>query len=396
MMKILYFAETFRPATRGGVAAASFHLCRELALRGVDIRVITTDRDGKDGRFHVNKPLNTWITHDNLPVVYCKTWPGLYLFSPSMMALAEVEAQKCDVIISSATCWDYAGWLANRLALKYKKPHVVYPHGVFAPWGLRFKKYRKQLYWHLIGKNLMAKASRIIALTDIEQNALRQLGIKTPITIIPNGIDPGYFLDNMSRKDLEEIYPQLKGHPFLLYMSRLHAVKGLDILLPAFEKAVSDADDDLCLVIAGYLEDIYQHEFGKLLRSCRSQNILLVGHVTGKLKNSLLRYALGFILTSYTEGLSVAVLEALSLGCPVIISQQCNLPEVGQANAGWVVPTSIEEVSQAIVELSTDKETTKIKGKNAKNLVKERFSWDIIAKSTIEALNLSIAEHGSK
>lgn len=386
-MKLLFFAETFLPATRGGVASATYYLCRALESLGHEIKVITTDRDGKEGKFHVKAPLDTWTTYQGIPVIYCPTWPGPYLFSPSMRSVSRVAARGVEVIISSGTLWEYAGLLADQITRRYRIPHLVYPHGVIDPWTLQFKKVRKQIYWRLEARKILERAARIIALTEKEKEAIKQLGIQTPISVIPNGINSLDLSVTVSREELEKTYPQIKGRPYLLYMSRLHQKKGLDILIPAFSRVVKENNSDALLILAGHVDDIYRREFDKLLQDAASPNIMRVGHITGEMKNSLLRYATGFVLTSYSEGLPMAILEALAVGCPVIISRQCNLPEVGLANAGWVVETRTADVMQALTKLLEDPREAEIKGKNASRLALEKFSWEAIRTATDRILN---------
>jgi glycosyltransferase involved in cell wall biosynthesis len=303
-----------------------------------------------------------------------------------MASIAHKEAGKCDVMISGATAWDFPGLLADFLAKKHNLPHIIYPHGLFDPWVMQFKKYRKQIYWHLIAKYTLNRAAKIIALTKSEKEAIENLNIKAPIEVIPNGINSAEFTSVLTRKELDELYPSLKDKTFLIYMSRIHPKKGLDMLIPAFNSLLNDKKDDIKLVLAGQVDDSYTYAFNRLLLSNNKNNIITIGHVKGKLKNSLLKYASGFLLTSYSEGLPMAVLEAMSAGCPVIISNQCNLPEVKEYNAGIVVLNNVIEIKAAIIDILYNKESTITKIINAKKLIEEKFTWEMVGKKTDEII----------
>jgi glycosyltransferase involved in cell wall biosynthesis len=158
------------------------------------------------------------------------------------------------------------------------------------------------------------------------------------------------------------------------------------MLIPAFNSLLNDKKDDIKLVLAGQVDDSYTYAFNRLLLSNNKNNIITIGHVKGKLKNSLLKYASGFLLTSYSEGLPMAVLEAMSAGCPVIISNQCNLPEVKKYNAGIVVLNNVIEIKAAIIDILYNKESTITKIINAKKLIEEKFTWEMVGKKTDEII----------
>ena len=91
-----------------------------------------------------------------------------------------------------------------------------------------------------------------------------------------------------------------------------------------------------------------------------------------------------FALTSYSEGLPVAVLEALSAGVPVVVTPGCNLPEVAAAAAGIEVQADVASTAEALSRLATDAELRSKMGSNARKLAHERFSWDGVAQQVIE------------
>ncbi|HHT9111580.1 MAG TPA: glycosyltransferase [Candidatus Brocadiaceae bacterium] len=383
-MKILLFSTFFLPAEKaGGVPFCTFCLARSLQSLGSEIAVITSNRNGEG---YLNVEPDQWMEYLGIPIVYCKVIPGHYLFAPRMSEIARDMAKHSDIIISSSTLWNHAGWLADRIAYQLKIPHIVYPHGILESWALQYKAFRKKVFWFLQGKRILKRASYIIALTEQEKNTIRDLGIHTPIEIIPNGVDPSDLSDTLTQEELVKIFPQLRGNRYLLFLGRIHKIKGIDLLLPAFEE-VCNSLKDVILVMAGPVEKIYENEFSKLFAKYKTTGkILLIGSVKDKAKNSLLRYASGFILTSYSEGLPIAVLEALSVGCPVIISHQCNLPGVKEANTGWVVSMNINEVKMAIYELFANKREANLKGENGKRLIQESFSWEIVGKHTMDIL----------
>lgn len=98
----------------------------------------------------------------------------------------------------------------------------------------------------------------------------------------------------------------------------------------------------------------------------------------GDLKIELLARADLFVLPSIGEGLSMAVLEALASGTPVILSPECNFPVVEEAKAGAVVERDAKLVAQTISRFLSDKALSKTASEAAYNLARDKFGWPSI------------------
>ena len=86
-----------------------------------------------------------------------------------------------------------------------------------------------------------------------------------------------------------------------------------------------------------------------------------------------------FVLPSYSEGFSVAVLEALAAGRPVVITHNCNFPEVAACGAGFVVDPEVGQVSDALASILDQPELASQMGARARTLVEEGYTWDRVA-----------------
>jgi glycosyltransferase involved in cell wall biosynthesis len=381
-MRILFFSTAFLPAeAHGGVPFSTFYLARELQSVGHEVKVITSDRNGPR-RLQVET--DVWTTYQDLPVVYCKTWPGPYIFAPQMPKIAEHEAGTTDIIVSSATLWNHAGLIARRISNRFNKPNVLYIRGLLNPRALQHKPLRKKVFWFLQGKKILDNASSVIALRPSEREAILQQSSNTPVEVIPNGIRLSDLEKVISRGELDDILPQIRNKKFLLYLGRISKPKGFDILLPAFKQAIGDSEETK-LVACGPMDPIYQAEFNSLIERNKLQDqVVLAGIVNGEVKNSLLHYAACLTLTSYTEAFPVSVLEALAVGRPVILTHQCNLPEVRESNAGWIVSPDIPSIFAAVSELLDRPGGAFEKGLNGKELVQRNFLWENVAKTTTD------------
>jgi len=383
--RILAFPEGFLPATKhGGVPISTYGLCKGLQNQGCLLKVITSDRDGNN---RLNVPINTWAQYGGISVMYCRTVPGPYLISLKLQQVAFATAANADLIISSGTLWDHAGICAHMAARKFGLPHVVYVRGLLNPWAFGYKSLRKKTFWKIQGSRILKHAGLIIALTQQEKMAIQDFGITAPIEVIPNGMDCDIPWEVFSRKELDHRFPSMAGKRYLIFLGRMHAIKGLSILIPAFSR-IGQSEQGVSLVLAGPVESDFKKELQHLVdHSGMGHRILFTGAVGGALKNTLLRHASGFILPSFSEGFPMAVLEALRAGCPVIISEQCNIPEVREFDAGWIIEPEIENATAAIRELLSDVNAASRKAANGMNLVRERFSWTSIAQRSMEVFD---------
>ena len=104
-----------------------------------------------------------------------------------------------------------------------------------------------------------------------------------------------------------------------------------------------------------------------------------------ELKWSALAAAEGFVLPSYSEGLSVSVLEAMGLGLPVIVTEQCNLPEVRELETGWQIQSEAAPLTSAIQDLLSNSAAANARiGSRGRDLVLSRYSWPTVAERMAE------------
>ena len=133
--------------------------------------------------------------------------------------------------------------------------------------------------------------------------------------------------------------------PFVLFVGRLHEQKGVDLLLAAFE-IVARRHPTVRLVIAG-------PDYGVTLPPLHPR-VVRVGPVYGRDKPAALADATVFCLPSRHEGFSLAVLEALACGLPVVISTECHFPEVAAAGAGVVTPLDPASIADGLLRVLGD------------------------------------------
>ena len=264
-----------------------------------------------------------------------------------------------------------------RAARKAGVPYVIAAHGMAEPWAMRQKALKKAVYTALVeGKNLR-RAACLHALARPEVGHLRAIAPRTPVALVPNGVDLAPFDDLPPRSELEAECPELAGKFVLLFFGRLHAKKGLDLLAGAMGALKADRHD-LHVLLAGN-DDGALAPFLATSRGGgrRGSRITRVGHVEGERARHVWAAADAFILPSYSEGFSMAILEALACRLPVVITTACHFPELGEADGGIVVEPTADDVTRGLRELLERSPAERAElACNGRALVEGRYTWD--------------------
>ena len=274
--------------------------------------------------------------------------------------------------------WEAHCMAAAEMARSSKRPYMISAHGMLEQWALDHKRFKKALYAALFERRRLQRAACLRALSADEVNDYRRLGLTNPVVVIPNSVDPP---TGIGAKLFWEAHPELMGKRIVLYLGRLHPKKGLPLLLEAWSRKTRKSED-LHLVIAGpdsedtraFLETMTDE---LNLRS----SVTFTGMLTGEHKWSALAAAKLFVLPSYSEGFSVAVLEALAMGLPAIVTVPCHIPEVAIHDCGWVVAPEAGELEGALNEfLALSREDAARLGERGRRLARQRFHPSVVGK----------------
>jgi glycosyltransferase involved in cell wall biosynthesis len=274
--------------------------------------------------------------------------------------------------------WALYGLAALRTARREGKVGLVAAHGMLDEWALANRKWRKAIYSFLVERRNLGRATCLHALTATEAEDFRRYGLTAPIAIIPNGVQVP---ERVNREVFYAAFPQLRDRRIVLYLGRLHYKKGLDLLCRAWA-TVHTAFPDAHLVIAGPDSENTRARIGKMVDEAGTKSsVTFAGMLAGESKWAALAAASVFVLPSYSEGFSVAILEALAMGIPVVISDKCNFPEVVQNRCGWVTTATAEPVASALKEsLALSEQERSELGSNARSLAQRRYDWGVIGR----------------
>jgi glycosyltransferase involved in cell wall biosynthesis len=272
--------------------------------------------------------------------------------------------------------WQAQTRCGARAARRSHIPYLIAAHGMAEPWALRHKRWKKRVYLALVEAKNLRRASCLHALSRPEIGQLREIAPWTPICFVPNGVDLAFSDDLPPRSVLEAEFPEIKGKFVLLFFGRVHVKKGLDLLADALGRIATDRPE-VHLLMAGNDGGALSPFRDRMAHLGLSDRIVYVGHVAGERARQVWAAADAFVLPSYSEGFSMAVLEALACRLPSLITTACHFPEVAAAGGAVVVTPDVDAVTNGLRELleRTPDERAQL-GLNGHRLVVDHYTWD--------------------
>lgn len=378
-MHILHLTPYYAPAYAfGGVVRAVEGMANALTARGHQITILTTDAFNQQERYHgASEDVVDGIRIIRRPNVSVSLRGKLNLSTPhSMKQTAAAILPDVDVV-HIHEFRTIENLLVTPVADALNKPIVLSPHGTL---NLSTGRNQLKVWWDkLLSAGVALRIDHVIALVEPELEDVKTLwktfGRRqnpTTFSIIPNGISLDDFHNLPASEDFREKYG-LGDVPTILFMGRLQARKGVDVLVRAFQ--IADVEESRLLIVGpdeGMLDTIQSLAQG-------DNRIVITGYLEGEDRLQALSASDVFALPAVGEGLSMAVLEAMGAGLPVILSPGCNLPEVEPYGAGFIVDVNADKLAIKLRQLLTDETLRHQMGKVAKQLIAEKYTWDKVA-----------------
>ncbi len=213
-MRILFVVGAYPPADKhGGPAITNHFLAKALKSMGHDVFVLTTDINGTE-RLNITRGDTQWET---VGVRYCR-WIKcpLPIHSPELGRELSKRGADFDIALISSS-WTSYGLSAGRSCRKANLPYIMYSHGSYAPARIRRGWLKKKLFWWIFDKHLYDQAAAVVALTGAEESQLRNMGVQTPITVIPNGVQADNLSPHSAAKELYRQFGTLRDRPFVIF-----------------------------------------------------------------------------------------------------------------------------------------------------------------------------------
>jgi glycosyltransferase involved in cell wall biosynthesis len=233
------------------------------------------------------------------------------------------------------------------------------------------------------------------ALSRHEHESIAAFGYKGHIATIPNGV----FLEEIDplppRGSFAELFPAVRGRRFITFLSRLHPVKGLDLLVDAFA-TLAQTYPDVDLVIVGPDYGVEATLKAQIASKGLQSRVHLIGPMWGHERFKPVVDGVCFCLPSEHEAFSVAICEAMACGAPVVITHNCNLPEAHDANAGLVIDRTVPALTAALDTVLRDPAEAQRMGERARQLVLDRFTWPVVAATSVTHYDHILAQRSHR
>ncbi len=380
-MKILHVISSLDPAA-GGPPLVAIRLAAAHSRLGHHATVLSYSAAGASAR--IESSLKRVPDVGNVKV----------RFLPHCTRVESLFANDAREILSSIlpeTDWIHIHGVWERLlkvtadmAYRAGVPYCYRPAGMLDPWSLNQKAWKKKIALSMGYHRSLSRAAFIHALNSAEAELLGPLNLETSVEVFPNGIFHEEVFPLPERGSFRTRFPILGSHRYILFLGRLHMKKGLDYLLGAFG-LLAEEFPELRLVIAGPDDGSGEWLESELRRASYRERVLLTGPLYGADKYSAYVDASIFCLPSRQEGFSVAVIEALASGVPVVISEATHFPEVATSGSGIVVNLSNKEVADALATILRNPKLSESMAHAGKALITESYLWDVIARDTVTA-----------
>ena len=235
-MKILQVISSFPPAyAYGGALQVAYSISKELLKRNNEVTVYTTDVYDSKSRFKFD---DNPIRMDGIDVRYFKNLSNGLAKKNFPIALSMALSMNKNIknfdIIHLHEYRSFQALLVHHYAKKYKIPYILQAHGSLP--SILEKQHLKNLFNSIWGKKLVQDASKIIALNQMEAEQYLNMGItKKKVAVIPNGIN---LTDNQNfslKGKFREKYSIDENKKIILFLGRIHKIKGIDLLIEAFK-----------------------------------------------------------------------------------------------------------------------------------------------------------------
>ena len=278
----------------------------------------------------------------------------------------EVKSENLE-LIHVHSLWRMACLYPSKHAKNLSIKFVVSPRGTLSPQALKYSSFSKKIFSKLLQTPAFDSVAGFHATSFQEYCDIRNYGFSQPVAIIPNGIS------------IPRAIEDHKKHNQVLFVGRIHPIKGIKNLLQAWSM-IQQYHVDWELVIVGPGENKYIAELKNLASKLKLKRYKFHGPAYGVNKHSLYLESQITVLPTHSENFGMVVAESLSAGTPVIVTKGAPWEKIVSEDAGWWIDIGVEPLAEALNHaLDLSKNELYSKGKNGQDWMSREFSWKAAA-----------------
>ena len=377
-MKILHVAHFFYPClSAGGVVNASYQIAK-MQARDNSVKVISSDACKKrlkfeNGRYDVDV--------DGIKVDYFKNISNRFklatMLDTPLGAIFRIKNQIRDFdVVHVHEHRQTLSIIVCYFARRYGIPYVVQAHGSVLPFFQ--KEGLKNIFDKVFGFKILHGASKVFALTEVEKEQYLKMGVEEDrIEIVPLGINIEEYSNLPEGGIFREKFNISKDDKLIIFIGRVHEIKGLDLLIDAF-KELADSVSDVKLAIVGP-DDGYMDALNLRIAECGlSDKVIVTGPLYKKEKQEALVDCDLFVMPSKYESFTTSGLEAMACGKPLVLTKNNHIHDWVDGSVGLACDDDKMSLKDAMAEVLFDEELSKKFGMNGRRLIQEKYNWDMI------------------
>lgn len=322
-MQIRHYLPNFS-LRAGGPPRSVINLAAGLNVRSVETTVICHRAD---------------VSSSDLRRCDAEIFPSIF----SLLRSASTLFSAPGTVVHFHSVWSpRAALVAWRLS-RFGTPYIVSPRGQLDDWSLKQKRWKKAVYWRLVGKRYLRAAAGVHCTTESEANQVESFSAcKTEV--IPNILDAWGSQRASSESPWEELLPKVNVRRRLLFLGRLHPKKQVEHVLRCL-RSLENRGEAPGLIIAGEGDGAYVRFLrAEVSRLGIGHRVSFVGFVDGQRKLDLLTTAHVLCAPSLQENFGHVIYEALACGTIVATTQGVDGWEVLQ-NSGAVIVSRVDAMS---------------------------------------------------
>jgi glycosyltransferase involved in cell wall biosynthesis len=361
----------------GGTIRSGYGLCRALAQLGCDVRVLSTDTDGLGRILDVTNDKDVQV--GGLSVRYCHK---LLRHSVSLALIRELPdyIRWADVVHLTAV-YSFPTFPTLFFCRLFSKPLIWSPRGALQRWDGSSRVVLKWV-WESICQKLAPRNNLILHVTsqaEAEQSLKRFPRLRA--VVVPNGVEVP---QNLRRS-------ASNGKLRLLYLGRLHPIKGIEALLEACG-IVRRLSPDWDLHIAGTGSPSYVDFLKSKVRELGlSEKVQFVGEVFDEKKEALFAHSDVVLVPSHVENFAIVVAESLAHAVPVIASKGTPWIGLETNHCGLWVDNDPESLALAIRKIRTL--PLQEMGQRGREWMKEQYSWESVSGEMLRLYRKCVERH---
>lgn len=374
-LRILLGAIRLGHAGAGGVGAVAVAQASQLFEAGHNVTLIGGDERGAQGLPAPREDGGRRLSIELFPMA--GPWNRQLYRAPALGRWLQENIGDFDVVDINGI-WSFLAFDIAMACRRHAVPYLLTPHGQMTKWDWRKRPIKKNLFFSLMMRNAWRSAAAIRFVSP-DEAARSMISANGKGVVIPNFAPfppDGDFTAEAACLKRRLSIPETA--PIVLFLGRVGFGKGVIELLDAFNLAWQSRRD-LVLMIVGAIDGTYGNAVVEKAKSltCWS-GIRFAGPLFGEEKEAAFASASLFALLSKSEGMPIAVLEAMSRGLPVLLTGETNLPQVADYKAGSICTSSPEVVAKSLLDMISDPDRFRQMGFNARRLFAENFSTHAI------------------